>query len=784
MKNQRSYLYVKKTLLSKNKRVNLFWSISFILFINMLTALSVFAGDNLLKNGSFEEPSIEKSLKVNWWTLEKKSIETTVTRRNRSYDAQSGELSFKITLKNSLGGAIPEVTLRSQAFDIAHGLYILKGWYKTTGKTKAGLIYTTIDVSGVQTETFFSELPQAKEWSEFILPVNVRHHYKINTGYLKKYLVERLSVELFATEEGEVYFDNVSLVKSDDPIVLRMFPAEFRADKKIPFIKGAPNFLRIMLRGEKERITAPVEILLDMPVGTEYYSEFNSSELVTTNGDKCVRYRIKIPESEIKRLKKETRHASVMCWFNADKLKGGEKVYYRAIMDGKEYTQKEVTIKMLPKLPLGPRPKRFRRIVSWSTFGDTYHGTVTSNYLSEDLYPAVYDMMRGIGLNCVMIFPDNDAKGWRKYFINRMRKDGGEIWANIPKGFAKKFLHHTGWETDVIAGGVEGIAKLSGDYYTKALHDVDAIHFDFEPYNAENNPLWEHIPTRKAFAKKYGYDVNSLTTKRLKGELRAKWLAFRTWQLGEALTIWAKYVHSVNPNWEVTVSQGDGYPMGKYIDYGAYTNKIPKLVNMPQIYISPSIGVVRNVMALQKHFPDSKWFPVITAYMTADKSWPAKISAKTLYSHNTALAMLAVDGVAQWPDVRRGMDMEYIWETTRAMRDIAYLEDYAYKGKVLNNVDIKATNSDVDWKENSFARAYQLNDKVMIAFNNMDKTNNAEVEVKLNDIANGNWKIINPVTGKRIVTSDKKSWSSNELKDGFNFSVPASTLGLLVISKD
>ena len=571
--------------------------------------------------------------------------------------------------------------------------------------------------------------------------------------------------------------------KNNDPIQLRLFPAEYRKDNVIPLIKGSPNYLRIMLSGDTTQITKPVEILLDMPIGTDDYDIFNGGEEFVIENKKFTRFHIKVPDSELKILKKETGHSSVTCWFGASNISGNQKVYYRAIIDGKEYTRKEAKIKILPPLPEGPRPKRFRREVSWAFWGNSYQGTNATVYFNENLYPKIYNLIVSMGINTFLTYYPEETQSWRKYVLQRFLDEGKEIWLNIPKtrGFYHKYLEHKGWETDAILGGMEYLDSLCGDYYKNAKPYVSSVHFDFEPANAEDNPLWDYMPARKMFAEKYGYDLSKLTVERLQGELREYWLTFRTWQIGEALRLWAKYVHSINPDWEITVSQGSGRT-NKHVRYWVY-NDIPHIVHMPQVYIKNPKQFARIIIAMQDRIPDGKFFPMFSSVMVADMGWSARVTPQEIYSHNITLAMLGCVGSAQWPDIRRGYDMEYIWEISRAMKDIAYLEDYVYDGEVLKNVSFEVQNPKVDWEEYSLFRVYKLKEKILLAFNNMSKTNTAEVKVILNNLSGKGWKVFDPVTGKTIYSSSGKTWDENNLKNGIIYKVLPNTLGMLVIKK-
>ena len=688
-------------------------------------------------------------------------------------------LAEQFSGKNNVGKV-----LFLKKIDIDYGLYILKGEYKTEDGGKILLKYTVTDSTGKIAKEVSKVLMPAENRQRFSIPINIWRSYK----KVFRYKPGKLFVKLFGEKGKDVYCENVTLTKSNDPIILRLFPAEYERNETVPFVKGVPNFFRIMLIGDKNKLVGKkAEIEIDMPEGTDDYGEFGGGERIIINNEKYIRFNIPVEKDQIEKLKTKTGHASVTCWFNIDNIKKARKIFYKVVINGKPYTLKEVSIKILPALPTGPRSKRFKRMVSWATFGETYKGTaVNNNFMPEKIFPDVYNLIHSIGLNAFLIFsPQKPSGGWRKYIFEQIKKDGARIWANIPPGFYEKFISGKGWETRIINGGIKGIADMSGDYFVKMkeLNLADDIHFDFEPRNAEESPLWDDIPTKKMFAKKYGYDFSKLTKKRLQGKLRWQWMTFRTWQIGEALRLWAEYVHSINPNWGITVSQGNGKP-GKHVDYGFYLD-IPKIVHMPQIYTSNSMYVTRTIISLKERYPGAVFYPVITATMVADKGWPAISSPQTFYSQLVSIAMLGCYGAAQWPDIRRGMDMEYIWEMARATRDIAYLEDFVYDGNVVNDIDIMPNDTgNVNWEENSFSRAYKLNGKILIAFNNINESKNADVKIKFKNIEGNNWKVVNPVTNKIIPSSTGELWNADELKNNLTYTVPAATLGMLVVSKE
>lgn len=160
----------------------------------------------------------------------------------------------------------------------------------------------------------------------------------------------------------------------------------------------------------------------------------------------------------------------------------------------------------------------------------------------------------------------------------------------------------------------------------------------------------------KAFAKKEGLNVESLTVERLKGELRQRFLRFRTWQLGQVVRIWAEFLHDLRGELTIAIAQGSGMPSERHIDYKAYDD-IPNLIHMPMIYTSNPMDFYRNVAGMRDYLLGGKYFDFVIS------------------------ALLGCVGCAHWPDLNRGFDIEYIWEVSRAARGIACVEDFLSHGE-------------------------------------------------------------------------------------------------------
>ena len=151
-----------------------------------------------------------------------------------------------------------------------------------------------------------------------------------------------------------------------------------------------------------------------------------------------------------------------------------------------------------------------------------------------------------------------------------------------------------------------GVLRASTEgYYERMAPNVDGVFWDWEPHNAVSNPLWDDPPTVAAFAERERLDAATLTEERLQGELRERFLAFRTWQLGEVLRLWAAYVHDIRPDLTIAICQGSGMPPDRHVDYRAYDD-IPNLIHLPMIYTSSPMGFAHNVAGMSAYLPERR----------------------------------------------------------------------------------------------------------------------------------------------------------------------------------
>ena len=741
----------------------------------VLAQCPVWAAENLLRNGGFEEGQAAPT----GWTFIVFSTKPSRGALEWSTDAHSGERSARVIGVENAGAEAVRGLIFSAPVDVQEGLYQLTGWYKTDGAARAHLqipIYTedfpAKAFSTPAQDTLHRNLDVAQEWSPFEVEFSVKAGAK------------QLVIMLRASDIGGVQYDDVSLEPVEDVLTLRLYPAEFGRENTLPLIRGEPNFARIMMAGDRARIKESVEIVLDLPEGTGDFGLLGGGEAVQRDGDTYRRLRIPIPPETLKALRRTVSHCSVTFWIDAADMPDTGTIHYRAVVDGQEQQEERARVKVLPALRDGPRPERFLGFYCWGLFSQ----------VPEMLWPAVYDMVRRMGVTHHL--GSGQEIGWRGYLLNRLREDGGKLWANISSELTRA-MREKGWETRIIAEGKD-FFRIADAYYQEVAPLVDGVFWDWEPANAMHNPLWDHAPTVAAFAAKEGLDAAALTEDKLKGDLREEFLAFRTWQLGEVVRLWAEYIHDLRPDLTIAICQGSGMPPDRHLDYKAYDD-IPGLVHLPMIYISSPMGFARNVAGTRDYLPEARLIPMTSTSMVADGGWLAAKTPRSIYFDFVSSALLGCDGCSHWPDLNRGMDMEYVWELTRAVQHIASVEEFLFDGERApdgvsvqalpeSEARIKTGRGEVviaspQWDKHALCFSYRLGDETLAAVCNMHPDTLATVSVRIPDARGDGWRLWDPVSRTALVPDTGETWTAEGLAEGVLFEVPPLSLGMLVADR-
>jgi hypothetical protein len=730
------------------------------------------SGENLLVNGDFE---LDTRAQAKWGFATWSSKPSRATLE-WSTDAHSGEHAARITGVANAGEERVRGVLISTPVDVQEGMYTLKGWYKTGGEASAHLqieVYAEAYVSS-KTPTMdktYRKLDQTADWTPFAFDLNLKR------GATQVVLLLR------ATGIGDVFFDDVSFSRVTDPLVVHLFAAEFGRNHTMPLIPGAPNFCRLMLSGDRAAIEGDVEVILDLPRGVDTFGLLDPGEEIERDGFPYTRLRVPISDETLAGLKPGVSHCAVTVWLDATDLTEDGNMYYRAVVGGEEMPEKQAQVRVLPPLPEGPRPANYQGFFCWGLFRG----------VPEKLWPDVYEMVRGMGVNTLLA--SEEPTGWREYLQKRLRADGGHLWANVPYAYIRPMTKR-GWETRIIADP-DAFFGLDEGYYARMAPRIDGVFWDWEPANALKNPLWDDPATVAAFAEREGLNAATLTEDRLKGELREEFLAFRTWQLGEVMRLWAKFVHDLRPDLTIAICQGSGMPPDRYVDYKAYDD-IPNLVDLPMIYTGSVMGFARSVEGMREYLPDAKIIPMTCTGMLADAHWLASKTPRAIYFDYVSSALQGCAGCSHWPDLSRGFDMEYVWEVSRAMRDLGTVEDFLQGGEAdpeavsvtpLPEVEtaIETGAGEVklvspQWDKLALWYAHRLGDDTLVSVCNMHLDKPATVQVRIADAKGAGWFLYDPVTHAVLVPDGAQTWSAAQLASGVLYEVPTSSLGMLVAS--
>ncbi|MDP7253968.1 MAG: hypothetical protein QGF00_30485, partial [Planctomycetota bacterium] len=742
-----------------------------IVCLLVLTACRANA-ENLLTNGGFEEgkKGPEGWMFVVWSSRPSRGAFEWTS------DSKTGNRAAVLKGLENAGKEAVRGLIYHRPVKVKEGLHQLSGWYRSSGYCRPHLqvhLYKqdfALKQFGTPAEKIYRHLAPSADWSPFKVDINVKPG------------VRQAHVFLRASDIGTVSWDDVSLVRVDNPLSVRIFPADYGRQNAVSLIPGVPNFIRFMLMGDRSRIRDSVQLLLDLPEGAGDFGLLGKAVPVTREKP-YRRFRIAVPDEVLARLRKTVSGCSVTVWLDATGLDGASSLYCTPVVDGKQLPERRVALKVLPRLPEISPPKRFHSFFCWGLFND----------VPEKLWPAAYSMVRGMGVDHLLA--RKEPKGWPAYLENGIRRDGGTLWANIPWSFVK-MQRKKAWETG-ITGTKTALSELSGDHYQQMAAKVDGVFWDYEPANGMRNPLWDDPATVAAFASRAGLKPDEVTEDRLKGELREKFMKFRTWQLAQVLRLWAEHVRSIGPELDIAVCQGSGMPPDRAVDYQAYNN-IPDLIHLPMIYTASAMAFANNVEGMRSYLPKAKIFPMTSTSMVADSGWMAAKMPRRIYFDWVSAALLGCMGCSHWPGPHRGFDMEYIWEVSQATHHISLVEDFLFDG-VRNpagvevrplpesEARIRTAKGELviqspQWDRHARSYTHRLEDRSLVSVCNMHGEKPAFVEVSVRDATGDSWRVRDPVSDAVLVPDKTHTvWPAARLKRGFLFEVPSQTLGMFVI---
>ena len=742
-----------------------------LIICGLLMAVAA-GGENLLINGDFEQDQRAEAK----WGFATWSSKPSKASLEWSTDAHSGEYAARITGVANAGEERVRGVLMTQPIDVEEGMYTLKGWHKTSGEAAGHLQIEVYAEAYVNSRTptqdkMYRHMDQTAEWTPFKFDLNLKRGAR------------QVVILLRSSGVGDLFFDDVSFARVTDPLVVHLYPAEYGRNNTLTLVRQAPNFAHLMLSGDRAAIEGDVEVILDLPRGVDTFGLLDPGEEVERDGVAYTRLRVPIDGETLGRVKPGVSHCAVTVWPDTGEMPDEGSMFYRTVVGGEELPEKQARVRILPPLPEGPRPTEYQGFFCWGLFRD----------VPESLWPDVYEMIRSMGVDTHLA--SEAPTGWGEYLPERLRADGGKLWANVPYAYLKP-MRTKGWETRIIADP-DSFFALDDGFYARMAPRVDGVFWDWEPANAVRNPLWDDPATVAAFAESKGLDAATLTEERLKGELREEFFAFRTWQLGEIMRLWVRHVHESRPDLTIAICQGSGMPSERNVDYKAYRD-IPNLVYLPMIYTGSAMGFARNVKSMSEYLPGAAILPMTCTGMLADAHWLASKTPQAIYFDYVSSALQGCIGCSHWPDLRRGFDMEYVWEVSRAMRDVASVEEFLQSGQpnpeavsvrplpeVESTIETGAgqiTLTAPQWDKYALWYSHRRGNDTLASVCNMHLDKPATVQVRIADAEGDGWFLYDPVTRAALAAAEGRTWSAAQLASGVLYEVPASSLGMLVAS--
>jgi hypothetical protein len=731
------------------------------------------AQNELLPNGDFE--ANEKA--PDGWGFVTWSAAPSRGQWKWAENPYSGQRAVSIVgLENAPNEAVRSL-LYTMPVKVPQGLLRLTGYGRASGASRAQIEVRLYDqplkphdFSTPAMATVYHSLKATPDWAPFEFDIGIKPG------------VEQVLIMLRSFDLGEVSFDGLSLKAVTEPLTLKLYPADYGREVW-PLVEGAPSFVRIMLMGDRSLIKQEAAILLDLPPGVGDFGLLGPATEVKHGEVSYSRYRLPLAADTLKSMTRTLSHTGLTIWLSAREVPAGSLAYVRAVVDGQELPQRVVPLKVLSPLPPGPRPQRYSNLFCWSLFWE----------VPEKLHPEVYGLARSIGVRHTL--GGGSPQGWAKYLQDRLRAEGGHVWANVPHAMEKE-TYGQGAETRILAEGKAYFERVAGEHYRTMLPTVSGAFWDWEPHNAATNPEWDHPATVQAFAAREKLDPATLTLERLQGELRQRFLAFRTWQQGELLRLWAAFLHDLRPDLTIGICQGSGMPPERGVDYRAYDD-IPRLVHLPMIYTSGALDFARNVGGMRRLVPQTPLFPMTSTSMLADGGWPAAKSPRSIYFDYVTSALQGCLGCSHWPDLMRGMDMEYVWEMSHAMRDVGAVESFLFDGQrgpegvtveplpeseaLLKTGKGELRLTSPQWERHTLTAAFRWQGQTLAAVCNMHPDKPAAVLVR-DTKARGQSFAYHPVSRQGLLPGRGQSWSAADLGKGVMFEVPPQSLGLLVLS--
>lgn len=581
--------------------------------------------------------------------------------------------------------------------------------------------------------------------------------------------------------------------------------------KKTYMIKGEISHLYFHLWGEKGKIDSP-KLILELPEGIKVLCAWHGMQaggsykidgiISEDSGEDFVRWiiplRKDILEKYIRKGPNKWSRSNLFIIFETGKDIKIDKAnaFWYLETNGQKGKEKPLEINIIPPLGEVKKPSRIKFY---------FYGPALFNCPDEDIWERIFSLFDRINIKggvrhfSVSVGKKLAKRGWQ------ILDFGGEGWGGWAGGYwgvrnPNRILKPGLKVEDIIItlrnGKKSKNRRSICPTYMIENSDPGEVYFE-EVKKRVKECYWEGVagmindyeiaweksevsPTRscfcprckKAFAKFSNLnpeEIENLTPSEILSKYKSQWLKFRHWQLVKMMDIYNRAVKAVDPKLKSVVSSApltwSNYPIkvknyDKYIDEHwpmAYKTG-PSLMSLVEVTCKGLKKTVVPILAGEYY-----GFP-----------------AEEVYMNIIAACSSGAKSIAYFPG-DFGLNGSYIKAFAKASDKLFIVENFYLDGE---RIDKSVSVEKGTWDVIRY-RVHKLKNKILITLFNYTPDNSALVKISLQEIENGEYFLYDPID--RILFQEsliKKSWSEEELKDGFSYKIPENTIEFLVISKE
>lgn len=724
----------------------------------LLFSFPCIAGTNLIQNGDFEQWNDVQGF-PHWVGQNGNTMDPSQCRPERTHPGE-GKQSVRI------GPDIKEYWLCQNVKLKPHTRYVLSGFVK-------GKDIVPGATSGAGANIW---MWKGKDWKSRrgFGPFIGTFDWRNRSMYGKEYVVFDTDDETDWTitlvhyrADGTSWFDDVRLEKASEsePLVGRApmgavtYPADWQ-NGVLHMQADTPTALTFCYLGEKTKVNQ-ASLVLDLPFGIAIRDSFPTlkpikNEIATrevnVDGKTRFHHEIKIPSNNISRMTNDdirfTWRVEDMVYLQADSALAGktESLRWQLKVNGKCGEWHIIT------LPILPPPEPVRLPEHFELFLGNSLGLLTTD---ETLRNDLLNQFLSTGIRHEYLFGTSTAfevssPSWRKYFFFGWTQNGPG--SGLASQWAEELAGEKGaglWEISIrnqslpgvfcpeyiAQGGKEFTSRLKRYFETyKATNPVWLI-FDYEPDSCWHSCYCSQC--MKAFRALAGLrDDEVLNPEIIEQKYAKEWISFRTKQRTQTVRHIVEIFREVFPDSckfllctdhlrkEKNIHEENIHKRG--IDIRIMDDFVD--VHNPMIYYTgPAFydDLQINVEGLKKPV----WPFMATSekfFFTFSQYSPKKIEQCLLIS-----AAMGCEKVGFWHGAY-GMDGLTMQHIQKAMKQIACLEEYWYKGKLIQQPGI--VQPVASGRKVVRYQIHRLGDTLLLSIFNLDPIHAAKVQIFPPDI--------------------------------------------------